>query len=83
MAEPVDSAQLIATAVDVDRRTGLEPARAGYIDTMITAGVLLIIVGILVGVPVLTTLGTILAIIGAVFLVLGQLGRPAGRPHYW
>lgn len=39
---------------------------------MLLLGVILIVIGVLIGIPVLYTLGVILAIIGAVLLVLGR-----------
>lgn len=47
---------------------------------MVVLGVILI----LVGVPILTGIGTLLAIIGVVLWVLGAMGRAVGgRNHYW
>jgi hypothetical protein len=51
---------------------------------MITVGIILLIVGILVGVPLLTTLGIILAVVGALLVLVGSLGHSlGGRRHYW
>jgi hypothetical protein len=51
---------------------------------MITLSIILIIVGVLTGIPVLTTLGVILAVVGAVLVLLGTTGRAiGGRAHYW
>lgn len=50
---------------------------------MITIGIILVIVGALTAVPALTTIGVILAVVGAVFWLLGSLGRPVGRAHYY
>lgn len=51
---------------------------------MFTVGVILIIIGALVNIPILYSLGAILAIIGAVLWVLGTIGRAVGgRRHYW
>lgn len=51
---------------------------------MITFGVILLLIGIFVGVPLLTTLGMILAVVGVALWILGSLGRAVGgRPHYW
>jgi hypothetical protein len=50
---------------------------------MLIAGVVLLLLGLVLGIPILWTLGIILAIIGVVFLILGAAGRPAaGRHHY-
>ena len=51
---------------------------------MIILGVILLILGLLVHIPILTTIGIILLVIGAVLFLLGSVGRPiAGRRHYW
>ncbi|MGF1597081.1 MAG: hypothetical protein ACFCVK_09130 [Acidimicrobiales bacterium] len=50
---------------------------------MITLGVILLVIGLLAGIPILTTLGAILAVIGVVLALLGGMGRPVGRAHYW
>jgi hypothetical protein len=51
---------------------------------MITLGVVLLILGMLLQVPILTTIGIILVVIGAVLFILGSLGRAVGpRSHYW
>jgi hypothetical protein len=51
---------------------------------MIVLGLVLLLVGLLAGIPILTTLGVILAIVGAVMVLLGSTGRAVGgRRHYW
>lgn len=51
---------------------------------MIILGVILIILGAVLGIPLLTTLGAILAVVGVVLWILGAMGRAVGgRPHYW
>jgi hypothetical protein len=51
---------------------------------MIILGLILLIVGWLVHISILETIGVILLIIGAVLWILGAVGRPlAGRRHYW
>jgi hypothetical protein len=51
---------------------------------MLIAGVVILLLGLVLGIPFLWTLGVIVAIVGAVFWVLGSVGRPiAGRRHYW
>ena len=48
---------------------------------MIILGVLLLILGIVLGIGLLTTIGILLLVIGAVLWVLGSVGHPvAGRP---
>lgn len=50
---------------------------------MIALGILLLVVGFILKVPVLTTIGIILLVIGAVLWVLGSVGRPVGGRRYW
>ncbi|HEY3748603.1 MAG TPA: hypothetical protein VGL80_05360 [Pseudonocardiaceae bacterium] len=50
---------------------------------MIILGVILIVIGFLVGIPVLYTIGIILALVGVVFAVLGGTGRAIGGRAHW
>ncbi len=51
---------------------------------MIILGIVLLVLGYFLGVSILTTLGIILVVIGAVLFILGSVGRPmAGRRHWW
>lgn len=51
---------------------------------VIATGVILLLIGLLAGIPILTTIGVILLIVGAVLLLLGSTGRAVGgRRHYW
>jgi hypothetical protein len=51
---------------------------------VISLGVLLLLLGWLLGIGILTTLGIILLIIGVILAILGSAGRAVGgRPHYW
>ena len=51
---------------------------------MIVVGVILLILGFIFGIPVLWTIGLILAIVGAVLWIAGSAGHEvAGRRHYW
>jgi len=51
---------------------------------MITLGLILLLIGILAGIPILTTLGVVLLVVGVVLLILGSTGRAVGgRNHYW
>lgn len=51
---------------------------------MITVGIILLLLGLLLGIPILTTLGIILLVVGAILLLLGSTGREfGGRRHYW
>ena len=51
---------------------------------MISGGLVLMLLGFLLGIPILWTIGIILVIVGVVFLLLGRTGRAVGgRAHYW
>jgi len=51
---------------------------------MITLGVILLIVGFIIKIPILWSIGIILLIIGAVLFALGAMGRAVGgRKHYY
>jgi hypothetical protein len=51
---------------------------------MIILGVILLVLGLLLKIGILTTIGIILLVVGAVLFLLGSVGRPiAGRRHYW
>ena len=51
---------------------------------MIILGILLLIVGFLLEISILWTLGIILIVIGVVLELLGTMGRMVGpRRHYW
>jgi Family of unknown function (DUF6131) len=50
---------------------------------MIVLGVILIIVGFVVPIPILYTIGGILVVIGIILLVLGQTGRVVGGRKHW
>ena len=51
---------------------------------MLTLGVILMLIGFLLGIPVLWTIGVVLAVIGAVLWILGAAGREiGGRRHYF
>jgi hypothetical protein len=51
---------------------------------MITLGIILLIIGFILGIPILWTLGVILLVIGLILAVLGMAGRSVGgRRHYY
>jgi hypothetical protein len=51
---------------------------------MITFGVVLLLIGFLLGIPILWTIGMILLIVGVVLWILGSAGRAVGgRRHYY
>jgi hypothetical protein len=51
---------------------------------MIVVGLVLLLLGLLLSVPILWTLGVIVLIVGLVLMLLGSTGRAVGgRRHYW
>ena len=51
---------------------------------MITVGLILLLLGLLLGIPILWTLGLIALVVGLILALLGGFGRPiGGRSHYW
>ena len=51
---------------------------------MITVGVVLLLLGFFLDVPILWTIGLVLVVVGAVLWILGSTGRAVGgRNHYW
>ena len=51
---------------------------------MIVLGVILLIVGFVLAVPILWTIGVILAVIGLAVWILGSMGHQVGsRAHYY
>lgn len=51
---------------------------------MIVVGVVLLLIGFLIGIPILWTIGLIVLVVGLVMLLLGSTGRAVGgRRHYY
>lgn len=51
---------------------------------MIILGLVLLILGWLLGVGILWTIGIILIVVGAILWILGSMDRAVGpRRHYW
>lgn len=51
---------------------------------MIILGIILMLIGFLVNIPILWTIGVVLLVIGLVLFVLGATGRAVGgRKHYY
>ncbi|AEA26268.1 hypothetical protein ACFQ34_03040 [Pseudonocardia benzenivorans] len=50
---------------------------------MIILGLILLVIGLIVGIPVLYYIGGLLLLIGIVLLVLGSVGRPVGGRKVW
>ncbi|WP_405494215.1 hypothetical protein [Nocardia sp. NBC_00511] len=50
---------------------------------MIILGVILLIVGVVIGLKILVTLGVIALVAGAILMLLGAVGRPVGGRRYY
>ncbi|MGX7677567.1 DUF6131 family protein [Jatrophihabitans sp. DSM 45814] len=51
---------------------------------MIVLGLILLIIGVIANIGILTVLGIILILVGAVLWILGAVGREVGgRRHYY
>jgi len=51
---------------------------------MIILGLVLLLIGLVTGIGLLSTVGIILVVVGAVLMLLGKSGRQVGgRAHYW
>jgi hypothetical protein len=50
---------------------------------MIILGVILLLLGLLLGVPILWTIGLIVAIVGVVLWIAGSAGHTVGGRHHY
>lgn len=50
---------------------------------MILLGAILLILGFVLKIQLLWTIGVILLVVGAVLWILGSVGRPVGGRRYW
>jgi hypothetical protein len=50
---------------------------------VIILGIILLVLGYLLGISILTTIGIILVVIGAILAILGATGRAVGGRKYW
>jgi hypothetical protein len=50
---------------------------------MIVLGIVLLILGAVLNISILYTIGIILIVIGAVLFLLGAIGRPIAGRKYW
>ncbi len=51
---------------------------------MIILGIILLLLGVVTGIPILWTIGVLLVIVGAILWILGAAGREVGgRRHYY
>jgi hypothetical protein len=89
-----DTARVLVRTVDVrvhwvlGRRCDWARPPIGRYDwkgeDMIIVGVVLLLIGLLAGIPILWTIGVILAVVGAILWIFGAAGREVGgRRHYY
>jgi hypothetical protein len=50
---------------------------------MIILGIIWVVLGFVLGMNILTTIGAVLIVIGAVFWILGATGRAVGGRKVW
>jgi hypothetical protein len=50
---------------------------------MIVLGAILLVLGLIFGISILTYICVVLLVIGAVFWILGSVGRPVGGRRVW
>ena len=50
---------------------------------MIVLGIILLVLGYVLPMPLLATIGWILLVIGVVLFILGAVGRPVGGRKVW
>jgi hypothetical protein len=52
-------------------------------DSMIILGLILLVLGLVLNISILWTLGVIILIVGAVLFLLGSTGRAVGGRRHW
>lgn len=50
---------------------------------MIVLGIILLILGFVLDISILWTIGIILIVLGVIFWILGSMGRAIGGRRYW
>ena len=50
---------------------------------MIVLGIILLILGFLLDISILWSIGIILIVLGVIFWILGSMGRAIGGRRYW
>jgi hypothetical protein len=50
---------------------------------MIILGIILLVLGLVLGIPVLWTIGIILVVIGLILLILGSVGHAVGGRRWY
>lgn len=61
----------------------LQPRKEGSLP-VIALGLILLVLGFVLAIPILWTLGIVLLVVGVILLLLGGFGRPVmGRRHFF
>ena len=50
---------------------------------MIILGLILFLIGLLASIPILQTIGIVLAVVGLILLLVGRTGRSIGGRKHW
>jgi hypothetical protein len=53
------------------------------VEAVIVLGVILLVLGFIIGIPVLYTLGIVCLVVGVILAVLGGTGRRVGGRAHW
>ena len=76
--------RLTPGATELRSGSGFNRDHSGKTQAMITTGVVVLIIGLVLSIPVLVTVGAILVLVGLAIILLGSMGRAVGgRRHYW
>jgi hypothetical protein len=63
---------------------GTEPRRSSPLEPeVLILGLVLVLIGWLTGISIVTTIGIVLLVVGAVLMVLGSVNRPVLGRRYW
>ncbi|MGW5363199.1 hypothetical protein [Actinopolymorpha pittospori] len=50
---------------------------------MLIIGIICLVLGFVLGISILWTIGIIILVIGAILWILGAIGRPVGGRRHW
>jgi hypothetical protein len=72
------------SAGSVERRECRQRQMKGCDFDVIVLGVILLLIGLLTGLGLLSAVGTVLVLVGAILWIMGAVGHQVGgRPHYY
>jgi hypothetical protein len=64
-------------------RVAIGDSDVEWSQAMLIVGLILLLLGIFLNVGILTTIGIILLVVGAILWILGAVGRPIAGRRYW